>query len=99
MAIPPRNINEENLLRQLWRPEMQCWVNSIEFNYNNFRGFVHCPANSYPDMRGTIGFFQKIDFRVMEIYITNEAVLDTVYRKNGNAWDTIHYEPRSKGRR
>lgn len=66
--------------------ELQCFVESIEYDFELRLGSVHIDAGGCTDMSGAITLFERIDPTVIRIETFSDDKQDTVYVRRESGW-------------
>jgi hypothetical protein len=80
---------------RVFHPQMQCFVESVSYDFETRVGVVTLRDGGCTDMSGTIKTFVKIDPKVQQIHVFSDGVLDIVYNRVDPARASQHREPHS----
>ncbi|WP_247997509.1 hypothetical protein [Brucella tritici] len=68
---------------------MQCYVNSIHYDFHTKTGTVFMAEDSCTDMSGCIAFFERIDPQALLVRTLAGEEDDTVYRRGPRRWSAF----------
>ena len=69
--------------------EMQCFVETVAYDFQHLRGTVWVSSSGCTDMGGCIAFFERIDPNVRLIETFSDDKADTTYRRNAvGQWES-----------
>lgn len=72
--------------------ELQCYVRSISYDFNERSGIAYLDDGSCTDMLGCIEFFERIDSEVVNIMTLADKKDDTLYTKRNGKWVALFRE-------
>ena len=73
--------------------ELQCYVRSVSYDFNEKRGVAYLDEGSCTDMSGCIAFFERIDPEVLNIMTVADKKDDTLYTRRNGEWTALFRRP------